>query len=75
MAVTIDEQMLHEVDGWVARGEFPNRSKAVQAGLERLRKDRDRRTSLLAELAKLDPEEERELAEEWLASEAQWPEY
>ncbi len=75
VAVTIDAQLLREVDAWVAAGEFPNRSRAVQAALGRLREDRGKRRSLIAELAKLDPAQERALAEDWLAGEPSWPEY
>ncbi len=73
VAVTIDAQLLSEVDRWVASGEFPSRSRAVQAALSRLREERARRGTLLGELAKLDPAEERQLAEEWLRGEASWP--
>lgn len=72
VAVTIDEDLLQEVDHWVKEGEFASRSRAVQEGLMLLREDRARHYSLLAELAKLDPEEERQLAEEWLAGEDHW---
>jgi Arc/MetJ-type ribon-helix-helix transcriptional regulator len=75
VAVTIDVQLLREVDGWVAAGEFPSRSQAVQSALSQLRAERERRGSLLRELANLDPAEERELAEEWLVGEAPWPKY
>jgi Arc/MetJ-type ribon-helix-helix transcriptional regulator len=75
VAVTIDEHLLREVDSWVAAGDFPNRSRAVQAGLTRLLEERGQRDSLLRELAKLDPAEERALAEEWLGGEVPWPEY
>jgi Arc/MetJ-type ribon-helix-helix transcriptional regulator len=75
VAVTIEEQLLREVDGWVAAGDYPNRSRAFQAGLTRLREERQQRRSLLAELAKLDPAEERALAEERLSGEAPWPAY
>lgn len=73
VAVTLDEQLLHEVDRWVAEGEYPNRSKAIQAALHQLRASRERQHSLLAELAKLDPEEERALADEVFVAEAPWP--
>lgn len=73
VAITLDERLLREVDRWVVDGEFPNRSKAIQAALEQLREARRRRHSLLAELAKLDPEEERALADEMLVAEAPWP--
>lgn len=75
VAVTIEEQLLREVDGWVAAGDYPNRSRAFQAGLARLREERQQRRSLLAELAKLDPAEERALADEQLGGEAPWPAY
>lgn len=73
VAVTIDEQLLREVDRWVREGEFSSRSRAVQVALSRLRDERNQRSSLLAELSKLDPEEERAMAEEWLEGEAAWP--
>jgi Arc/MetJ-type ribon-helix-helix transcriptional regulator len=75
VAVTIDIQLLEEVDRWVAAGEFPTRSRAVQTALACLREQRGRRQSLLYELAKLDPAEEQALAEEALAGEPAWPEY
>lgn len=75
VAVTIDSQLLHEVDRWVANGEFPSRSRAVQEALARLREERSKPSSLLSELAKLDPTEERALADEGLAGELAWPEY
>jgi Arc/MetJ-type ribon-helix-helix transcriptional regulator len=64
VAITIDADLLREVDHWVRTGTFPNRSQAIQAGLVRLREEHARRHSLLAELAQLDPVEERALAEE-----------
>jgi len=75
VAVTIEADLLREVDQWVAAGEFPNRSRAVQAGLVRLREERAKRHALLRELARLDPAEEHSLAEEWLAGETRWPSY
>ncbi len=75
VAVTIDVQLLREVDSWVSAGEFPSRSQAVQSALAQLRQQRAKRSSLLRELAKADPAEERALAEEWLAGESPWPAY
>ncbi len=72
-AVTIDAELLRRGDGGVGWGDSPSRSRAVQAGLLSLRELRARRRRLLRELAKLDPDEERALAEEALAGEAQWP--
>jgi Arc/MetJ-type ribon-helix-helix transcriptional regulator len=70
VAVTIEAELLNEVDRWVAAGEFPNRSRAIQAGLVRLREERLKREGLLRELARLDPDEERALAEESLVGES-----
>ncbi len=50
------------------------RVRAVQAAIEALRKLRGGRTALLRELARLDPAEEKALAEEWLDAEVPWPE-
>ncbi len=73
VAVTIEAKLLDEVDRWVAAGEYPNRSRAVQDGLFSLRERRARRRRLLRELAKLDPKEERGLAKEILRDEVRWP--
>ena len=73
IAVTVDEKVLAEVERWVREGRYPNRSRAVQAALEeKLR--RDRRKRLSEEAGKLDPEEERLLAEESIGDET-WPVY
>jgi Arc/MetJ-type ribon-helix-helix transcriptional regulator len=73
VAVTIEARLLEEIDRWVAAGEYPNRSRAVQAGLLQLQAERTRHQTLLSELAKLDPEAERALADEWLEGETSWP--
>lgn len=75
VAVSIDQELLREIDRWVAAGEFPSRSRAVQAALAVLKDQRARRRTLLQELAALDPAEERALAEESLNPEAAWPAY
>jgi metal-responsive CopG/Arc/MetJ family transcriptional regulator len=75
VAVTLDEDLLAEVDRLVARRAFPNRSQAIEAALaEKL--ERLSRTRLARESANLDPAEERALAEEGLGADvASWPEY
>lgn len=73
ISVTVDAELLGMVDAWVAAGRYPNRSRAVHAALQRLRDEQYQRTSILAELAKLEPAEERALAEEWLVGETPWP--
>ena len=74
VAISIDEHLLREVDRWVTEGEFPSRSRAVQTALALL-KERRADQAFLEELAKLDPAEERALADEFLTGETAWPEY
>ena len=73
VAISIDEQILQEIDRWVAAGEYPSRSQVMQAAITVLREQRARRGTLIEELAKLDPVEERALADEFLAAETMWP--
>lgn len=42
VAVTVDAGLSREVDKWVAARNYPNRRRAVQAGLLRLREERAR---------------------------------
>jgi len=75
VAVTIDEALLDRIDGLVAANQFGNRSQAIEAAVvEKLnRLDRSR---LARESAKLDPTEERAMAEEGMNADlATWPEY
>jgi hypothetical protein len=51
----------------------PNRSRALQSAVDLL-SEREKRTRLVRELAKLDPKHEKRLAEEGLGDNA-WPEY
>ena len=75
VALTLDAKLVRRVDELVSRQKFRNRSQAVEAALaENLQRlDRSR---LARECAKLDPTEERRLADEGLAATAEtWPEY
>ncbi len=75
VAVTIDTNLLAQVDQLVAQRVFPNRSKAIQAALED-KLMRMRRSRLARESAKLDRQHEQALAEESMDQElAMWPEY
>ena len=75
VAVTIDTDLLAQVDQLVAQQVFPNRSKAIQAALQD-KLSRIRRSRLARESAKLDPQLEQTLAEEGMDQElATWPEY
>ncbi len=62
IAITLDENLLREVDRWVEQNLYPNRSQAVQSALfSQVRSINQQR--LEAECAKLDPHEEQEFAE------------
>ena len=73
VAITVDGQLLKLVDRWVTQGRYPSRSQAIQAAI-REKVERWNHTRLAEEVAKLDPKEERVLAEETFAGEA-WPEF
>jgi Arc/MetJ-type ribon-helix-helix transcriptional regulator len=75
VAVTLDRQLIDRVDRLVKAEQFPNRSQAIEIALaEKLeRLDRGR---LARECAKLNPKEERALADEGLSVDRDaWPEY
>jgi metal-responsive CopG/Arc/MetJ family transcriptional regulator len=74
VAITIDRELLRRLDQLVAESRFPSRSRAIQEAVEEklLRLDRSR---LAREAGKLNPRQERRLAEEGMAGEAEWPEY
>ena len=74
-AITIDQTLLSRLDRLVQQGEYPSRSKAIQAAVaEKLA--RMERSRLAIECAKLNPREEQALAEEGMSGElAAWPEY
>jgi metal-responsive CopG/Arc/MetJ family transcriptional regulator len=75
VAVTIDTDLLAQVDQLVAERVFPNRSKAIQVALQD-KLSRMRRSRLARESAKLDPQLEQALAEEGMDQElAAWPQY
>ena len=75
IAITLDQMTLHLVDKLVQKNVYPNRSRVIQEAVaEKLaRIDRSR---LARECAKLEPTEERALAEEGMSEEmSQWPTY
>ncbi len=75
VAVTLERHILAEVDELVAAQEFPNRSQAIEAALAEVL-CRRARTRLARECARLDPTEERALAEEGFGLEGvEWPAY
>lgn len=75
IAITIDDNLLKQLDLMVKSRVFPNRSKAIQEAvsdkLKRLEK-----TRLAQECAKLNPNYEQNMAEEGFSMEiGEWPEY
>ena len=75
VALTLDSGLLEQLDDLVERRRFRNRSQAVEAALgDKLH--RLARTRLAREAAKLNPREEKRIADEGLVDELEaWPEY
>jgi len=75
VALTLDSELLQRVDELVDRRRFRSRSQAIEAALaDKL--ERLARTRLARESAKLNPREEKRLAEEGMAEDlSSWPEY
>ena len=75
IAITIDDNLVKQLDSLVNSQVFPNRSKAIQKAVEEklMRMEKSR---LAQECAKLDPKYEQTLAEEGFSKELEeWPEY
>jgi Arc/MetJ-type ribon-helix-helix transcriptional regulator len=73
IAVTLDQRTVSDLDRWVKEGKYANRSRALQSAVNLL-SEREKRTRLAREVAKLDPQEEKQMAEQGLGDCA-WPEY
>ena len=75
IAITIERNILSELDRLVRRHVFPNRSRAIQEAVgEKVRRLAENR--LARECAKLDPTAEQSMAEDGMSGEVQsWPEY
>ena len=75
VAVTLESDLVEQVDALVRQNRFATRSQAIETAV-RSELSRVRRTRLAEACSRLDPREERALAEEGLASDgAEWPEY
>jgi len=75
IAITIDDNLLKQLDLMVKSKAYPNRSKAIQEAVADKLK-RFERTRLAQECAKLDHEYEQNIAEEGFSMEIdEWPEY
>lgn len=75
IAISLAEQTLERLDRLVRDKAFPNRSQAIETALvDKL--DRLDRVRLARECAKLNPSQEKELAEEGFSEEiSRWPKY
>lgn len=75
VAVTLDAKLVGRLDALVREEQFPNRSQAIEAALaEKL--TRLERGRLARECAKLNPRQEKGLAEEGMGADlAAWPAY
>jgi Arc/MetJ-type ribon-helix-helix transcriptional regulator len=62
IAITIDRSLLQQVDRWVEKKLYANRSQAIQAAISTCARQLDEDFFAL-ECAKLDPNEEKEFAE------------
>ena len=75
IAITIEKNLLLQVDRLVAERRFPNRSRVFQEAV-REKLARMQGSRLAREAAKLNPQFEQKLADEGLAFEVkEWPEY
>ncbi len=74
IAITIDEQLLRQLDRLVSERRFPNRSRAIQDAV-REKIERVESNRLERELSKLDPVFEQQFADEGLGDIQEWPEY
>lgn len=75
IAITLDEEIVKQLDYLIMQQSYKNRSQAIEEAVsEKL--DRLKRGRLAQECAKLDPVEEQELAEEGFDEDGDnWPEY
>ena len=75
IAITLDRELVEEIDRGVRSGLYRNRSRAIEEAVrEKLERHRHRR--LAVEVKKLDRKEERALAEQGMTGEEMmWPAY
>jgi Arc/MetJ-type ribon-helix-helix transcriptional regulator len=70
--VTLEQRSVADLDRWVREGRYPNRGRALHSAVDLL-SERESRTRLARELAKLKPVAETLMAEEGLGD-SSWPE-
>ncbi len=75
IAITLDEEYIDQLDTFVSKHIFQNRSQAIQEAVKE-KLARIKRTRLAKECAKLDPTIEKAMADEGLTEDlSRWPEY
>jgi Arc/MetJ-type ribon-helix-helix transcriptional regulator len=75
VAISIEKNLLNQIDEMVSKQVFPNRSKAIQEAVKE-KLNRINKSRLAIECSKLDPKFEQALANEWNSTEVEeWPEY
>lgn len=75
IAITLDEHYIDQLDAFVSKHIFQNRSQAIQEAVKE-KLARLKRTRLAKECAKLDSAFEKAMADEGLTEDmSQWPEY
>lgn len=68
IAITLDQDLLRELDHGVRQGLFRNRNRAIEEAV-REKLERQRKGRLLVEAKKLNPKEEQAMAEEGMTGE------
>jgi Arc/MetJ-type ribon-helix-helix transcriptional regulator len=75
IAITLDRELVREIDRGVRSGLYRNRSRAIEEAV-REKLDRHRRRRLATEARKLNRNEEQSLAEQGMTGEeTTWPAY
>jgi metal-responsive CopG/Arc/MetJ family transcriptional regulator len=75
IAITLDEQYIDQLDTFVSKHIFQNRSQAIQQAVKE-KLARMKRTRLATECSKLDATFEKAMADEGLTEDlSRWPEY
>jgi Arc/MetJ-type ribon-helix-helix transcriptional regulator len=67
ISVTLDQKTVTQLDRWVREGRYSNRRRALQSAVDLL-VERQKRSQLTRELGRLDPAEEKQMAEEGFAT-------
>jgi len=75
IAITLDEEYIDQLDTFVSKHIFQNRSQAIQQAVKE-KLARMKRSRLATECLKLDPTFEKAMADEGLTEDlSRWPEY